>query len=202
VTLKFIEPSQPVLATAPPMSAEYLHELKWDGYRCQVHKEGRQVTFLGKSGRPLRRRYHVLEEAAAGLPCRSAIIDAEIVGQDDTGRIDFPALHMNRACALVLVCFDLMMLNGADQRELPLTKRRAKLERLLDRAHIPCVPLSRAFDDPIQLMADAERLKLEGIVSKLKTQRYLSGKNRCWVKCKTATWRTTHASRWKMFKPS
>ena len=110
------------------------------------------------------------------LPAKSAIIDAEIVACNAKGMPDFAALHGRTAkpedfCAWA---FDLLELNGVGMRERPLSERRSKLQRLIARFDNSFVRFSEGFTDADKLLAECERLGLEGIVSKRRDQPYRS----------------------------
>jgi len=198
--LPFIPPSEPIESSTPPTGADWSHELKWDGYRCQAHVVNGTATLLSKNGKPLDSRFRSIQKSVAALPCRSAVIDAEIVAMDPKGRPDFRSLHGGQRHGLVLACFDLLERNGKDLRALPLIERRMHLAMLLDKADISSLPFSESFDDPIALLEAANRMGLEGIVSKQTAQPYKSGRNRGWIKVKCHAWRAAHADRGDLFK--
>lgn len=92
----------------------------------------------------------------------------------------------SRGAHLQLVCFDLLQRDGHDLRALPLLERKALLRSLIKRCAHPMPVYSEHFRNVAGLLADAEALGLEGIVSKRGDQPYRSG-NRCgWKKLKTA----------------
>ena len=90
--------------------------------------------------------------------------------------------------------------DGQDLRHLPLTERKRRLARLIARSDIPCLHLVEAFDDGVKLLETAERMQLEGIVSKRRNSAYRSGECRDWRKIKTAAWRAANRERWRMFE--
>src|SRR5262245_62083826 len=89
----FILPAIPVLRQRPPKGPDWLHEVKFDGYRVQLHKDRGQVVIYSRNGSDFTRRYEAIAQAVSRLPVRSAIIDAELTVLDDHGRPDFYALH-------------------------------------------------------------------------------------------------------------
>ena len=97
-------------------------------------------------------------------------------------------------------CFDLMALDRHDLRSEPLDSRRERLRQLLARAKTDILRYSDDFDDPFKLLGAADRMGLEGIVSKRRDQHYRSGKNPGWVKVKTAAWRAANRERYKLFQ--
>jgi bifunctional non-homologous end joining protein LigD len=137
------------------------------------------------------------------IPRRAVILDAELCFPGADGGPDFGGLRSafgaGRDGELTAFAFDLLHWDGTDLTPLPLRRRRRLLERLL--AHkIPGLLLVPTFDDGVKLLAAAERLGLEGIVSKRQASAYRSGPSRDWVKTKTAAWRAANRDRWKAFQ--
>src|SRR5262249_27236779 len=115
----FIRPIQPVLGSRPPPGAQWLHEVKFDGWRVQLHKRDDAITIFTKNGLDYTRRFPSIARVVAALPARSCIIDVELTACDDHGAPDFYALHFCRSQMLCVWTFDLLELNGRDARELP-----------------------------------------------------------------------------------
>ena len=90
--------------------------------------------------------------------------------------------------------------NGRDLRELPLFERKARLEKLILAANVGWLHYSESFDDGIELLKAADRMKLEGIVSKRRDSPYRSGKKSAWIKVKCAAWRAANKERWRLFE--
>jgi len=196
----FIIPTWPTSRAQPPTGDGWLHEVKFDGFRVQLHKHGADCTIYSRSGRDFTHRYVAIEHALSRLPAEDAIIDGELVVCDTGGMPDFRALHSANfdQGTLCVWAFDLLALNGKDLRELPLIGRRAKLKTLLDRCGDPFLQFSESFDNAETLLAECSRRGLEGIVSKRKDAPYRSGKGD-WVKVKTAKWRETNMDRGELF---
>jgi bifunctional non-homologous end joining protein LigD len=172
---RFIHPCSPITAKTVPAGDGWLHEPKLDGYRLQIAKDGRLVRLYSKGGYDWTGRFPSLAEALADIPCRSAVIDGELCFRTGIGARDFAGLQLALSSRqhhkLTVFAFDLLHRDGADLRQLPLTERRRRLERLLARSDVPCLRLVAAFDDGKWLFAEAERRELEGIVSKRKGAR-------------------------------
>ena len=198
----FIPPSSPVLKKEPPSGTGYVHEIKFDGWRLQLHKDGDTVSLFGRRGSDLTKRFRDVRDAVIALPCRSAIIDAEVVVCDSDGRPDFTALMARSTENLCCWCFDLLSFNGRDIRGLPLTERKALLRDLLIAADDDTLRYSDEFEDAEKLLAVAEKMGLEGIVSKNGAQPYLSGRNPGWIKVKTSAWRAANKDRFELFDTS
>lgn len=189
----FIEPATSVLAETPPLGPEWVHEVKWDGYRMQVQKAGDRVRLFNRKGQDCTRRYPRIAKAAAALPTFSAVLDCELVAMGES-REDFWRIRDHDA-HLQLVCFDLMNLEGEDLRALPLLKRKAKLRALIARSQHPILAYSDHFTDAAALFRKAEQLGLEGIVSKRRDSTYRKGDWCGWKKVKTAAWLEANANR-------
>ena len=123
---------------------------------------------------------------AVGVKCRAAIIDGETIVQRENGVSDFAALIAGEGSP-VFIAFDLLHLDGEDLRRLPLLERRARLAELL--AGIDgAIGFSDAFEGSgADLFAAAERMGLEGIVSKKATSGYRGGPSKVWLKTKCWT---------------
>jgi bifunctional non-homologous end joining protein LigD len=168
---------------------------------CRSSRKTARCSF---TARAVIGRFPSLTEALAGIPCRSAVIDGELCFRTGIGAPDFAGLQLALSSRqhhkLTVFAFDLLHRDGADLRQLPLTERRRRLERLLARSDVPCLRLVATFDDGGQPFAEAERRQLEGIVSKRKASPYRSGPSRDWRKVKTAAWRVANRERWRLFE--
>lgn len=126
---------QPRLVDAPPMGDGWLHEIKYDGYRTQLVIEAGRVRAYTRNGHDWTEKYRTIISAAQDLPCASAIIDGEVVVQDERGVSDFAALRSATFSAphrLVFFAFDLLHLNGHDLRNMVLEDRRELLTGLVE----------------------------------------------------------------------
>jgi ATP-dependent DNA ligase len=186
--LGFIRPEIPTLVPEPPSGEGWIHEIKHDGYRTLVVIDGSKVRAFSRWGRDWTGPYKRVVEAAAKLPCSAALIDGELIVQDENGLSDFDALrsaiHKARH-RLVFFAFDLLHLDGRDLRRIPLVERRAALRKLIKPD--PRSPIQ--FSDHADCDGDlffklAAELGLEGIVSKRSTSLYRSGPSRNWLKTK------------------
>ncbi|AHB48165.1 ATP-dependent DNA ligase [Hyphomicrobium nitrativorans NL23] len=188
---EFIRPSEPIEQSAPPTGKGWIHEVKFDGYRLQLHKVGEEVTIYSKNGKDFTARFRDIARAVSGLPVKSCVIDAEGVALDAAGRPDFRALAGGQKHDRVAWCFDLLVVDERDLRELTLVKRRLRLGALLKKARSEVLRLSEPFPDPLKLLEALDEAGLEGVVSKRTDQPYVSGKNRGWIKVKCHVWRAT-----------
>jgi bifunctional non-homologous end joining protein LigD len=201
-SLPFIPPCSPIPAKPVPIGDGWQHEVRFDGYRVQVHKTGKDVTIYSRNGHVFTQRFETIAFMLRELPVASAVLDGEIVANARNGVPDFARLHLHHGAAegLHLWCFDLLALNGRDWREHALEKRQGRVRALLARFNCPAVRASETFTDGAKLLRVAERMKLEGVVSKRRGTAYRSGECRDWVKVKTAAWRAANRERWRMFE--
>ena len=113
-TLAFIRPMLPTLIKAPPKGYDWLHEIKYDGYRTELIVDRGTVRAFARNGHDWTDRYSSIVGAAAALPASTAIIDGEIVVQDENGVTDFQALRSAMAGEpqrLTFFAFDLLHLD-------------------------------------------------------------------------------------------
>jgi bifunctional non-homologous end joining protein LigD len=196
----FIPPSNSARRAEPPEGDGWLHEIKFDGYRAQLHKDGDDVILLSKSGKDFTARFKGIAKAVALLPVEHAIIDAEVVASDAEGRPDFRALHSGAKEGLCAWCFDLLALDGESLVRQPLTVRRARLAPLVKKLAHENLRYSESFEDALSLLRQAAVMGLEGVVSKRADQPYVSGTNRSWVKVKTHDGREANKDRGELFE--
>jgi bifunctional non-homologous end joining protein LigD len=191
----------PTLAKIPPAGPDWLHEVKFDGFRAQVYIDSENVAIHSRKGVDMTSRFRRLKDTIASLPANSAIIDCELVACDESGQPDFRALMRNgKDCDLCLWCFDLLALYGEPLTDKPLIERRTMLSKLIKAADENELKFSEDFADPMKLLAAAEDRGLEGIVSKRKHSVYQSGPTHDWLKVKTTAWREANRDRHELFE--
>ena len=184
VPAAFIVPCCPTVAKRPPCSAGWVHELKQDGYRLQIHiREGR-VRLYTMNAANWTERYPLIVEEAARLH-DSAIIDAEVVCVRPDGVADFDMLHSRLSDHNAIACaFDLLMLNDDDLRRKPFAERKAALRKVLRRRRGGIQYVEHINDDGDEVFEAVCKLGLEGIVSKKLDAPYRSGPSKSWLKTK------------------
>ena len=117
----FIKPCLPTKVFRPPSGSLWVHEIKHDGYRLMVRREGSRVRCFTRNGNDWADRFPSIVAAAARLEAHSFLIDGEVVIISIDGMSDFYALRSRRrGPEAVLYAFDLLEHNGADLRDLPL----------------------------------------------------------------------------------
>jgi bifunctional non-homologous end joining protein LigD len=198
--IAFLPVANPKLRSGPPTGPDWLHEIKFDGFRIQLHKSGDEVRLFSRNGKDFTARFPLVAEAVRSLPTRSAVIDGELVACDAEGKPDFYALMRRYTHGLCIWCFDLLVLGGSDLRPQPCDERKGRLEKLLAKAADDRLRHSLCFDDGRVLLEAAARMNLEGIVSKKRRAPYVAGSNSGWVKVKTREWRDANRERYKLFE--
>jgi len=176
----------PTQAEAVPASPDWVHEVKHDGYRLFVIRDGNRVRLITKGGYDWTKRFPWIAEAALKNRQSHFVIDGEAVILGIHGRSDFNALHSNRQNEEVQFCaFDVLSMGGDDLRALPLSMRKTNLERLLRGRPdgIFVNPFEIGAIGP-QLFHAACRMGLEGMVSKRTDRPYRGGRSKDWIKVK------------------
>ena len=199
----FVRPCQPVASIAPAVGTEWLHELKLDGHRCQVVKDGRRVRLFGRRGSEWTKYLAHFAEAFRKLPCRTCTLDGALVlpDADDAPNVDGLLRAIDTSeWEPVFFAFDVLYRDGEDLRPLALIERKRRLSRLVNRADIGCLHLVQTFEDGEALLAAAKRHGLEGVVSKRRDAPYRSGSCRDWRKVRVAAWQEANRERWRLFE--
>ena len=184
---------RPQLATLvenPPPGDEWVHEVKFDGYRIGCRIEGNDIRLISRNGNDWTANFPEVRQAAAQLNVQRAFLDGEVAVVLADGRTSFQALqnvsNSKPPRDLTYFVFDLLHLDGEDIARLPLEKRKERVKRLLESASgAGCI----RYADHIsghgpEFFQQACRLGLEGIVSKRRDMPYQPGRNDCWLKAK------------------
>ena len=125
-------PCQPTLAEVVQTGPDWIHELKWDGYRIVARSHGNLLRLWSRNGRSWTEAFAAITNAIRALPTDSVIIDGEAVCLREDGSPDFNTLRSQRTCkAARLMAFDLLFVGGQDLRGFPLEERRSMLAALL-----------------------------------------------------------------------
>ena len=184
----FVEPMLATLRSNPPVGTNWLHEIKFDGYRLQAHLRSGRVKLLTRSGLDWTARFgKALVAALADLKRNEAIIDGEVVVEGAGSVADFSALQDALSTGnndrLAFYAFDLLYLDGYDLQPSPLIERKTALAALAAAPSV--VRFSEHFDEyGPRLLQHACRLGLEGVVSKVRDGPYRSGRSKDWIKSK------------------
>ncbi len=181
----FVPPCIPTRAPKPPAGADWVHEIKHDGYRLQVRREGDVVRLFTRNGYDWSARYPAIAVTATLLRARSFTLDGEAVVCGPDGVAVFDALHRRGTVSeAMLYAFDLLKLDGEDLRSLPLGDRKERLARLLGGRRLGIVLSDHTGEDGATIFRQACVMGLEGIVSKRLSAPYRSGPSRDWIKVK------------------
>ena len=177
--LRFIEPQLASSVEKPPEGKHWVHEIKHDGYRCQVLLQQGQGRVFTRNGHDWTDRFPSIVRAAANLRCQSAILDGEAIVQNGDGASDFEALSSamrRQPQSIILYAFDLLHLDRKDLRQQTLLERRANLKTLVGTDEQSRIQFSDEFDgDGEALFKACAEQGLEGIVSKHSLAPYRSG---------------------------
>jgi bifunctional non-homologous end joining protein LigD len=178
-----IRPMLATLVDALPRGAEWTYEVKWDGYRTLLRKEGKQVRLLSRNLKDATAQYPLVARALEDVRADAVLLDGEIVALDERGHPSFQALHHQSAQAIAYYAFDLLHLNGRDLTRLPLDERRDALGPVLEGTMLlRSEPLPGT---PAQIEEALRSLRLEGAVAKRRTSRYEPGRrSKSWLKVK------------------
>ena len=185
-----LSPQLATLAAAPPPdAADWLYEIKYDGYRMLVRIDGDQLRLMTRNGHDWTAKLKSLRDAMAAMKLPAGWYDGEIIVPNDAGIPDFGALQRAFEAAatgdIVLYLFDLPYFDGHDLRAVPLDARREVLRQLLASAPSERVRFSEGFEaSPQSLLASACKLGLEGIIAKRRSSSYQCSRSADWIKLK------------------
>ncbi|MDI2073887.1 non-homologous end-joining DNA ligase [Bradyrhizobium sp. Mp27] len=182
----FIKPQLATLKTKAPQGEQWLHEIKYDGYRVQVHLNRARKKVFTRNGLDWTKRF--TEIAGALAISGEAIIDGEVVVVHE-GRTNFSELQAELAAGrqgrLIYYAFDLLWRNG-DLRKLPQIERKQRLLDLLGEndVELPVLFSEHLVGDGQKMFEHAAKLNWEGIISKRADAPYRSERNENWLKIK------------------
>jgi bifunctional non-homologous end joining protein LigD len=180
----FVEPTLASSIERAPTGERWIHEVKFDGYRVQLHLANAAIKLFTRRGHDWTHRFKKIASDAWHIKAGSAIIDGEVIVPDEkTGVSDFSVLQnelRGTSNRLVLYAFDLLYLDGFDLRKAPLHERKALLRSRIAKTD---VLFSDSFEtDGPRMLQHACAMGLEGVVSKVRDSRYASGRGNDWVK--------------------
>jgi bifunctional non-homologous end joining protein LigD len=179
----------PTTGTRVPHTPEWIHEIKYDGYRLRVERNGDRVRLITRNGYDWTKHYPWIVESALKNRQKQFVIDGEAVILGVDGISDFNALHSGKHNEEVqLYAFDMLAGDGDDMRSLPLSMRKTNLARLLARRPdgIFAAPFEQGEIGP-DLFRAACKFGLEGLVSKRRDRPYRAGRSPHWIKVKNPT---------------
>jgi bifunctional non-homologous end joining protein LigD len=184
----FREPQKATLADTVPSGSGWIHEMKYDGYRCLLSIGGGEAKIYTRSGLDWSDKFPEIIAAAREIEAGSALLDGEIVALDDKGASSFSALQQaisEGGRGLSLFLFDALEVDGEDLAPLPNIERKARLATLLGEGRPPHILYAEHIvgrgDELLAAMCEA---KQEGIISKKAEAPYRGTRTKCWLKIK------------------
>jgi bifunctional non-homologous end joining protein LigD len=177
------------LADAAPAGDEWLHELKFDGYRMFCRIENGKAKFFSRNHQDWTVKMGDLPTEALKLPVKQAILDGEVVVLDEGGVSDFQRLQNafkeHASSSLIYFVFDVLHLEGVSLVKTPLEDRKKVLELLLQSKASPRIRLSEhVIGQGPEFLDQACKAGLEGIISKRRDAIYSPGRSALWLKSK------------------
>jgi bifunctional non-homologous end joining protein LigD len=185
----FVPPSLATLHDTAPSGPQWIHEIKLDGYRIEARLDRGKVRLLTRKRLDWTHRFERIAAAVAALPAETALLDGELVVENDKGVSSFSMLQTDlkegRGDRFVYWAFDLLYLDGRDLTDAPLIARKAALQRLLKGSKTGPMRYAEHFegDGPV-IFKHACDMELEGIVSKERQAPYSAGRSENFVKTK------------------
>ncbi len=178
------------LTEKPPEGDEWLHEIKFDGYRMICRIDNGKITFTSRNQLDWTNRLSGLVKATGRIKAKQAILDGEVVIVQPDGTTDFQALQNafreGRSDDMKYIAFDLLYLDGRSLIELPLEERKQLLQTLLKESGTnKALQFSEHVDGRgDEFKQQACRLHLEGMICKRRDQPYRPGRSLDWLKVK------------------
>jgi bifunctional non-homologous end joining protein LigD len=171
----YVEPCLATLAGRPPAGERWVHEIKFDGYRLQLHIADGKISCFTRRGYDWARRFPTIVAAAARLELDAAILDGEAVVVTEKGDTDFSALESYVSSQqperskhpVVFYAFDLLYLRSLDLGGAPLIDRKRALAELLagGKKNSPLRYSEHLEADGMTVFRNACGMELEGVVS-------------------------------------
>jgi bifunctional non-homologous end joining protein LigD len=185
---KWIKPQLTRLVDDAPAGPDWLHEVKYDGYRMHVRLVDGKAQLLTRTGLDWSHRYRFTINALQAVPLKSAYLDGELCALGPDGVPAFSrlqaAMDEGRTEALVFMAFDLLFLNGESTAELPLVERKKRLRALFARGMRGLRFADHVVGDGPRFREVACKAGVEGVISKRVDQPYLPGNRGLWFKSK------------------
>jgi bifunctional non-homologous end joining protein LigD len=184
----FREPQKATLVDSVPSGSAWIHEIKFDGYRCLLSVGGGEAKVYTRSGLDWSDKFPEIAEAARSLQCDSALLDGEIVKIDEKGNSNFSALQAaisEGGRGLTLFLFDAIEIDGEDLAPLPNIERKARLASLVGEGQPPFILYADHVVGHGEKLFDAVCSAAgEGIISKKADAQYRGARTKAWLKVK------------------
>jgi ATP-dependent DNA ligase len=185
---KWVKPQLCKLVDAAPQGPEWLHEIKYDGYRMHTRLDRGRIQLLTRTGLDWTHKYPSIAAVLSALPAKQAYLNGELCGVTPDGKTSFSLIQTasdsGNAAALVFFLFDLLYIDGEVISAAPLGERKERLRDLLSNTGTPLQYSDRQIGRSAEFYARACELSLEGIISKRADAPYSPGDRGLWVKVK------------------
>ena len=182
----WVKPQLCKLVGAAPQGSDWLHEIKYDGYRMHARLNRGNAQLLTRTGLDWTHRYPSIAAAVSVLKAKQAYLDGELCGITRVGKTSFSLIQMasdtGNADALIFFLFDLLYLDGEVISAAPLRDRKERLRDLLSNAGAPLQYSDHQIGRGPEFYAKACELSLEGIISKRADALYPPGDRGLWMK--------------------
>jgi bifunctional non-homologous end joining protein LigD len=186
--VKRVRPQLATLAAEAPAGDQWLHEIKFDGYRMICRKDGAKVQLFSRNENDWTARFGPLVESLRELPFEQAILDGEVCALAAGGKSDFQelqnAMKEGRARRMVYYAFDVLYADGFDLTKAELLKRKEFLEANLPARRKMVVYSKHVIGKGPAYFKEACKLGLEGIICKRADRPYYMGRSADWLKVK------------------
>ncbi len=186
-----IKPELAVLADTPPEGDDWIHEIKYDGYRILSRIKNKKIVLFTRHGKDWTRKFPSIARALAKLSIDDAWLDGEVVFIKEDGTTSFEglqkALSEGRVGGLKYVIFDIISMDGYGFERTPLIERKRIIKRLFAEKKADRKILrygDYTSGNGKEFFSKACRLSLEGIVSKQMGSPYIYGRSHSWIKVK------------------
>ena len=185
----FVQPCLARSASEVPTGDDWLHEIKYDGYRLQAWIDGDEIRLITRSGHNWTHKFDGIVKGLRALKVRSVTLDGEAVVLDERGASSFAdlvaELRNHNSELIVFFVFDILYLNGAVLTEQRLRARKSLLKSIVRSSRSSPIRLTQYLEGAGEaLFAEVCKLGLEGVVSKRTDRPYRSGRHGEWVKTK------------------
>jgi len=185
---KGIKPQLTRNGDEPPAGNDWLHEIKYDGYRMHARLDRGKIQLLTRAGLDWSRRYPRTVGALRSLPAKTAYLDGELCALRPDGVPAFSrlqaAMDEGRTDDLVFIVFDLLHLNGKSMAALPLIERKERLRALFKRPIHGLRFSDHVVGNGPRFLEEARQLGVEGVISKRIDRPYVPGNRDLWRKVK------------------
>ncbi|WED42076.1 DNA ligase D [Legionella cardiaca] len=183
-----VSPQLATLVDKPPVGADWLHEVKFDGYRIVAFKNGKSIRLMSRNHIEWTEKFKNIVNALEGLPIERAVFDGEVVLLDENHRSNFQllqnAMKGDKEYPFIYYIFDLIYYDKFSLKTLPLKQRKEILKALFPMTHLSLKYSDHILGKGKDVFEQSCELGLEGIISKNIHSKYESRRSKSWVKVK------------------